>query len=141
LLGATAPERNASVLCIVMVETVTAVENLEAICATPGVDAVYVGPSDLGLSHGLAPGPELDAVIAGIAATCGRAGVPAGLHTRSGAAARAAVDLGFSFATISSDRDLLARAARTELSEALGREPERRAVAEADLLRAAAYLS
>jgi 4-hydroxy-2-oxoheptanedioate aldolase len=140
-LGASAPERNASVLCIVMVETVTAVQNLEAICATPGVDAVYVGPSDLGLSHGLPPGPELDAVIAGIAATCARAGVPVGLHTRSGAAARTAVDLGFSFATISSDRDLLARSARAELTTALGHEPERPAVAEADLLRAAAYFS
>jgi 4-hydroxy-2-oxoheptanedioate aldolase len=124
-----------------MVETVEAVANLEAICAAPGVDAVYVGPSDLGLSHGLEPGPDLDAVIEGIAAVCKRQEMPAGLHTRSGAAARAAIVAGFSFATIASDRDLLARAARAELREALGREPDATAVSEADLLRAAAYLS
>jgi 4-hydroxy-2-oxoheptanedioate aldolase len=140
-LGATAAERNLGVLCIVMVETVSAVENLEAICGTAGVDAVYVGPSDLGLSHGLPPGSELDQVIAGIAETCARHEVPAGLHTRSGAAARAAIGTGFAFATIASDRDLLARSARAELAEALGGEPDGRKVEEADLLRAAAYTS
>jgi 4-hydroxy-2-oxoheptanedioate aldolase len=137
-LGATAPERNAAVLCIVMVETVEGVANLEAICSTPGVDAVYVGPSDLGLSHGLPPGPELDAVISGIAQTCRRCGVPAGIHTRSGAAARAAIDSGYTFTTIATDRDLLARAARAELATALGREPQSRQATDADLVRAAA---
>ena len=122
-----------------MVETVSAVESLDAICETAGVDAVYVGPSDLGLSHGLPPGPELDQVIAGIAETCARHGVPAGLHTRSGGSARTAIGTGFSFATIASDRDLLARSARAELVEALGGEPGGRKVQEADLLRAASY--
>lgn len=137
-LGATAAERNAAVLCIVMIETVDGVANLEAICSVRGVDAVYVGPSDLGLSHGLSPGPELDAVIARIAETCNRCGVPAGIHTRSGDAARGAVQAGYAFATIASDRDLLARAARLELAAALGREPQGRASTDADLVRAAA---
>jgi 4-hydroxy-2-oxoheptanedioate aldolase len=135
---ATPAERNTAVLCVVMVETVEGVANLETICATPGVDAVYVGPSDLGLSHALPPGPELDTVIAGIAETCRRCGVPAGIHTRSGAAARVAIELGYSFTTIATDRDLLARAARAELAAALGREPESRPAVDADLVRAAA---
>jgi 4-hydroxy-2-oxoheptanedioate aldolase len=138
-LGTAAAERNAAVLCIVMVETVEAVASLDAICETPGVDAVYVGPSDLGLSHGLPPGPELDRVIGRIASTCARHGVPAGIHTRSGVAARAAIDAGYTFATIAADRDLLARVARAELADALGHEPEVRPAAEADLLRAAVY--
>jgi len=137
-LGATAPERNAAVLCIVMIETVEGVANLEAICATPGVDAVYVGPRDLALSHGLGPGPELEAVIAGIASTCRRLGVPAGIHTGSGEDARARVEAGFAFATIASDRDLLARAMRAELALALGREPVTGRAADEALLRAAA---
>ena len=137
-LGATAGERNENVLCFVMIETVEGVASLEAICGTPGVDAVYVGPSDLGLSHGLAPGPELDEVIGRIARTARECGVPAGIHTRSGAAARAAIDAGYVFATVSSDRDLLARSARTELTEALGTEPEGRAATDADLIRASA---
>ncbi len=137
-LGATAEERNEHVLCIAMIETVEGVASLEAICGTPGIDAVYVGPSDLGLSHGLAPGAELDEVIARIARISRECGVPAGIHTRSGAAARAAIETGYAFATVSSDRDLLARSARTELAAALGNEPESRPATDADLLRASA---
>ncbi len=136
-LGATAAERNAAVLCIVMIETAAGVANLEAICGTPGVDAVYVGPRDLGLDRGLVPGPELDALIDGIASTCRRLGVPAGIHTGSGEAARRAIESGFSFATIASDRDLLARAAGAELAAALGREHESKPVGDEALLRAA----
>ena len=140
-LGSVASERNAAVLCIVMIETVQGVENLEAICGTPGVDAVYVGPRDLALDHGLEPGPELDALIAGIAATCRRLGVPAGIHTGSGEAARRSIEAGFSFATIASDRDLLARAARAELAVALGREPGTKPAGDEALLRAAGSYS
>jgi 4-hydroxy-2-oxoheptanedioate aldolase len=137
-LGATATERNEHVLCIGMIETVEGVANLEAICGTPGIDAIYVGPSDLGLSHGLPPGPELDGVIAGIAEVSKRCRVPAGIHARSGESARAAIDAGYTFATVSSDRDLLGRTARAELAAARGSEPEGREASDADLLRASA---
>ena len=137
-LGVTAGERNEHVLCVAMIETVEGVANLEAICGTPGIDAVYVGPSDLGLSHGLPPGPELDEVIGRIARGARECGVPAGIHTRSGEAARAAIELGYVFATVSSDRDLLARSARMELATALGKEPEARPATDADLPRASA---
>lgn len=42
-------------LCFVMIETAEAMENLDAIAATPGVDGLFVGPVDLALSlgHGL----------------------------------------------------------------------------------------
>jgi 4-hydroxy-2-oxoheptanedioate aldolase len=140
-LGATAAERNEHVLCVGMIETVEGVANLEAICRTPGLDAIYVGPSDLGLSHGLPPGPELNAVIARIAETSKRCGVPAGIHARSGEAARAAIEAGYTFATVTSDRDLLARAARAELAAARGTEAEGRAAEDADLLRASASYS
>lgn len=137
-LGATAKERNAVVLCIAMVETVEGVVHLEEICRTPGIDAIYVGPRDLALAHGLEPGPELDTMIATIASRCRQVGIPAGIHAASGEAARQAIASGFSFATIASDRDLLARAARAELAAALGRDPGLGTAADADLLRAAA---
>ena len=43
-------------LCFVMIETAEAMDNLDAIAATPGVDGLFVGPVDLALSlgHGLA---------------------------------------------------------------------------------------
>jgi 4-hydroxy-2-oxoheptanedioate aldolase len=46
---------NRSVVCAVMVETVPALDQLEAIVSVPGVDAVFIGPSDFALSMGFAP--------------------------------------------------------------------------------------
>src|SRR5260221_14691185 len=43
---------NDTVLAMAMIETKKAMDNLEAIVTTPGLDAVYVGPSDLSLSLG-----------------------------------------------------------------------------------------
>jgi len=105
-------------LCIVMCETCGSVDTLGEICAVPGVDAVYIGPRDLGLSHGLEPGPELERVIEQIRVTCTEAGMPVGIHTASGARARAYLEAGFRFAAVGSDRDLLARAVAAELEVA-----------------------
>jgi len=46
---------NAETLCIPMMETKTAVENMESILDVDGIAGVYVGPSDLGFSYGLVP--------------------------------------------------------------------------------------
>ncbi len=39
-------------ICLVMVETAEALDNLDAIASTPGVDGILVGPVDLALSLG-----------------------------------------------------------------------------------------
>jgi 4-hydroxy-2-oxoheptanedioate aldolase len=141
-LGASAAERNERVLCIVMVETRDGVENLDAICAVAGVDGVYVGPRDLGLSYGLAPSPELEALIEGIVATCRQHGVPAGIHARSGQSARAYAAAGCLFASVATDRELLARVSGAELAAALGRDPAPGPAPSDGLLRAAvSYLA
>ena len=43
---------NANVLVCVQIETLTAVENVEAIAAVDGVDMLFVGPNDLASSMG-----------------------------------------------------------------------------------------
>jgi 4-hydroxy-2-oxoheptanedioate aldolase len=43
---------NDEMLIVVQAETVTALDNLESIAATPGVDGVFIGPSDLSASMG-----------------------------------------------------------------------------------------
>ena len=43
---------NKEIICIVMIETLEGVENVEKICAAPGVDGVYIGPYDLSLDMG-----------------------------------------------------------------------------------------
>jgi len=42
-------EANRETFLIVQIETPLAVENIEAIAGTPGVDGMFVGPADLGL--------------------------------------------------------------------------------------------
>jgi 4-hydroxy-2-oxoheptanedioate aldolase len=48
---------NETILTIAMIETQQALDNLDAILKTDGLDSIYVGPSDLGLSLGFQPGP------------------------------------------------------------------------------------
>ena len=72
-------------LCLVMIETRAALENAAGIAATPGLDGIYIGPSDLALSLGLQPTlrlehpPVLEA-LAVIHAACADAGIVAGVH-------------------------------------------------------------
>jgi 4-hydroxy-2-oxoheptanedioate aldolase len=45
-------------LCIVMIETAGAVENVHEIVSVEGVDAVFIGPADLAITYGMAPTAE-----------------------------------------------------------------------------------
>lgn len=44
-----------TIVTYAMVETGRGIENLDAICATPGLDGVFVGPADLSLALGVGP--------------------------------------------------------------------------------------
>jgi 4-hydroxy-2-oxoheptanedioate aldolase len=121
----TDPRRLESVLCIVMVETVEGLANLAEIAATPGVDAIYVGPADLALSLGLAPRLEATEsrhadAIAEIREACGRSGIAAGIQCSDGAQARLQAGAGFQMVTIAKDSALLQAAVRRELTAARG---------------------
>ena len=66
---------NDQVLCIPMIETREAVEQIDAILDVPGIDAVYIGPADLSITYGLRPGmdqadEEWNAAIAAVVASC-----------------------------------------------------------------------
>ena len=63
LWGRVAPDpaaANAAVRCLVMVETVGALADVDAIAATPGVDGLFVGPFDLALALGTTVDDLLD---------------------------------------------------------------------------------
>ena len=72
-------------LCLVMIETRAGLEAAEEIAATPGLDGIYAGPSDLALSLGLQPTirlehpPVLEALET-VRAACAAAGIVAGVH-------------------------------------------------------------
>ena len=121
---------NADVAVIPMIETVEAIANLDDILSVPGVDAVYVGPSDLSVSLGLAPGNNdgtaaFDDSLATIVAGCRRHGVVAGCHTVSELCQRR-IEQGFAMITITSDTTALSRALADELRRARGQEPAAR---------------
>jgi 4-hydroxy-2-oxoheptanedioate aldolase len=116
---------NETVLAFAMIETVEAIRNLDEILSTPGLDAVYVGPSDLSLTMGLPPGldktqPEMLANLEKIAAGCRRHGVKAGVHTGSPAYAKRMIEMGYSFTTLLGDARLLAVACQQILGEMRG---------------------
>jgi 4-hydroxy-2-oxoheptanedioate aldolase len=72
-------------LCLVMVETSAAVDRVDEIAATPGLDGIYVGPSDLALTYGLQPTLRLEhppvlGALEAVREACARAGIVVGLH-------------------------------------------------------------
>jgi 2-dehydro-3-deoxyglucarate aldolase/4-hydroxy-2-oxoheptanedioate aldolase len=75
----------------VMIETVEGLEACEAIAATPGLDMVFIGPSDLSLALGTRQGSEVfEAALARILTAGRAAGVTVGVYTGAAqAAARA----------------------------------------------------
>lgn len=123
--GGYGTEANEEVLAFAMIETKQGLQNVEAIAATPGIDGLYVGPSDLalGTSDGrLAPGfdPEdadLVASIKHIAAVARAKGIKVGLHCGAPAYAARAVGWGFDLTTVSGDSRLLAMAASASVEE------------------------
>lgn len=76
---------DARVACFVMVETVEALANVEAIARTPGLTGIYLGPADLAVSMGLAPAasptaPALRDAQRKVARVCAEASVVAAGH-------------------------------------------------------------
>jgi 4-hydroxy-2-oxoheptanedioate aldolase len=122
--GTPAPdEANRDVLCAVMVETRSAVDRVDRIAATPGVDMVFVGPYDLALALGMTH-PELladrspDGPLARVVRACRAAGVRAGAYAGSVEAARLLRAQGFTWVAVLADAALLAEGGAAVVAEA-----------------------
>ena len=113
-------EANALTVTLAMVETRTALANLEAIAATPGIDGLFLGPSDLSiaLSEGRSLDPlskEVDAEIDRIVAAAGKAGKIPGAYCHSAERAVALAKRGMRFIAVASDMGFLRAGARASL--------------------------
>ena len=109
---------NDDTLCIPMIETQEAIDNLDAILDVPGISAVYILPSDLGFSMGLVPildreEPQILAAYDKIIAATRKRGIFAGIHCGTTAYATRAIGMGFRLVTIGNDSGLMLTAART----------------------------
>ena len=112
------------VAAIPMIETAEAISNLDDILATPGIDAVYVGPADLSISLGLGPSgndgnPVFDEALATIIDGCRRHGVVPGIHS-TGALTTRRREQGFRMITVTSDGLAMRAGFASELAAARG---------------------
>lgn len=118
---------NDTVITFAMIETKGALDNLDAILSTPGLDAIYVGPADLALAIGEQPvgDPTSEKTlgeIKRIAEAAKKHGVVAGIHTSSPEGAKRMFGMGYQFATVLADTALLVNAAKAAVTAAKGGE-------------------
>ena len=122
--GAASPYQaraNEEVLILPQIETAEAVSNVEEILDTPGIGGIYIGPSDLGLSHGLPAimdrdEPEMLAIYEVLLkATLDRGLAPA-IHCTSPAYAARMAAMGFRLVTVGTDTGAVMRASREAVS-------------------------
>ncbi len=120
-----AAEANGQIACIAMIETAEAIAKLDEIVSTPGLDGVYIGPSDLALALGLTPTgdneePMHAETVLRIRDACRAHGVAAGIHTSSVRYTRRYLELGFNLITLGSDLRFMLRSATADLAEVRG---------------------
>jgi 4-hydroxy-2-oxoheptanedioate aldolase len=105
-------EANDLTVAFAMIETRNALDDLDAILATPGIDGVFVGPFDLSIA--LAKGksvdpdlPEVDSALETIAEASNNAGKIAGVFCHASKRAPALAKRGFRFIAAATDMGLL----------------------------------
>lgn len=106
-------EANDQVCLLVQAETVQALQNLDAIAATEGVDGVFIGPADLSAAMGFVGNPNAPEVQAAIADAIRRihaAGKAAGILAVDEAVAQRYLDMGADFLAVGVDTHLLVKA-------------------------------
>ncbi|MET9760464.1 aldolase/citrate lyase family protein [Streptomyces sp. NPDC006372] len=111
---------------LAMIETADGLADVEEICATPGLDGIYVGPSDLRLAIGGATSTdpsvqeEFEQALARISKAAEAAGIAAGIHNADGASAARRLAEGFTFASVAADIVHLQQVATSHLDAARG---------------------
>ncbi|MDF3305801.1 aldolase/citrate lyase family protein [Rhodococcus sp. T2V] len=125
-IGPTPAEADRDTVVVVMIETPQGLANVEEICAVPGLDGVYVGPSDLRLAVGGAHpndpsvDDEFEAAVTRVREAAAAAGIAAGIHTADGSVAARRLAEGYTFATVASDLTHLKAASAAHLKAATG---------------------
>jgi 4-hydroxy-2-oxoheptanedioate aldolase len=120
------------VLVWAMIESATALANVDAILGVEGIDGVYVGPNDLALSLGVSPGAsmpgtQVSAALERIVSAAHAAGRVAGAFCADGHVGGWLASLGYDMVTPGNDAGLLRYAASERIAQvrgsAMGRQP------------------
>ncbi len=115
-----ATSANDRVSIFVMVETQKGLENLEAICETPGLTGVFIGPVDLSYALGLPPQadnphPAHVGAVSRIIAACRRHGLVAGIFSSDPVFGRGLAQEGAQLVVVGTDARCLVEAAQARL--------------------------
>jgi 4-hydroxy-2-oxoheptanedioate aldolase len=113
------------VFLAVQIESITSVNNAEAILATPGVDGCWVGPADLALSMGIHPrdmrtNDEHQRALERIVEACKNTGKIAGYSAGSPQEGLSLAAKGFQFLTVASDLGFILQGAAAGLKTLRG---------------------
>ncbi len=121
--GADYPQHaNNEIVTFAMIETAQALDNLDDILSVEGLDAIYIGPSDLSLALGCRPvfddvDPKAQEAIDHILSRAKAHGLVAGIHNGTPEGALARIAKGFQFVTVSSDARLMAAGAQQVMAK------------------------
>ena len=106
---------NDSVIVMLQIEHIDAVNNIESIVRVPGVDALMIGPYDLTGSMGRlgqVDDAEVQAAIEKVRKACAAAGMKLGIFAATAAGMRPYIDKGYTLPIAGMDLMLLSAAAR-----------------------------
>jgi 4-hydroxy-2-oxoheptanedioate aldolase len=114
----------AAELCvIVQIETLSALEQLPAIAAVPGVDSLFIGPADLAASMGFLGNMTHASVLAKLkegAQACRRAGKPVGIVGPNPDVVAQFLGFGFTWVAIASDIGMMVGRAQEWITKLRG---------------------
>ena len=114
---------NDEILKLAMIETGEALQKLDEIMSTPGLDGIYIGPADLSLAIGQKPAfdnpegsPTYEQII-NILKHAKKNNLVAGIHNATPEYAQKMIDLGFQLVTIGSDQRYMSAGAKSSVSK------------------------
>ena len=114
---------NDEILKLAMIETSEALQKLDEIMSTPGLDGIYIGPGDLSLATGEKVGfdrsPEhpIYEKIVNILKHAKKNNLVAGIHNVTPEYAKKMIDLGFNIVTTGSDKIFMSDGAKSAISK------------------------
>ena len=113
---------NDIVVAFGMIETREAMENLDEIMSVKGLDAIYIGPSDLSISHGYPPGGDkpdewMMTALKKVLDGCKRHKVQPGIHCGAPSYAKKMIEMGFTFVTVGGDNRFMTLGGQAAVAE------------------------
>ena len=114
---------NDEILKIAMIETKEALDKLDEIMSTTGIDGIYIGPADLSLAIGEKPafdnpeGSPTYEQIVNILNHAKKNKIFSGIHNATPEYAQKMIDLGFNLVTIGSDQRYMSAGGKSAVSK------------------------